>query len=168
MLSISSRWITPDTFKFTKTTTQNEPRFTRQLKTQRQLSRHSKTMQRSRVGRREFTLPHWPMAAVKPPPAKIFGIDPTLEPTVTRILKKVSEGEYFSSQPNPDGYFPAMIGRGLANTLKLGVGDEIVLISSGADGSIANDIFSITAIIGNTTSFDRLGVFLPISAARNF
>ncbi len=104
----------------------------------------------------------------KTAPAKIFGIDPTLEPTVTRILKKVSEGEYFSSQPNPDGYFPAMIGRGLANTLKLGVGDEIVLISSGADGSIANDIFSITAIIGNTTSFDRLGVFLPISAAQEF
>lgn len=100
--------------------------------------------------------------------AQIFGIDPELEPTVTRILQKVSAGKYFSAQPNADGYFPAMIGRGLANSLKLDVGGEIVLISSGADGSIANDIFIITAIIGNTTSFDRLGVFLPLTVAQEF
>lgn len=100
--------------------------------------------------------------------ARIFGIDPELEPTVTRILQKVSAGQYFSAQPNADGYFPAMIGRGLANSLRLDVGDEIVLISSGADGSIANDIFIITAIIGNTTSFDRLGVFLPLTVAQEF
>ena len=100
--------------------------------------------------------------------AQIFGIDPKLEPTVTRILQKVSAGQYFSAQPNADGYFPAMIGRGLANSLRLDVGDEIVLISSGADGSIANDIFIITAIIGNTTSFDRLGVFLPLTVAQEF
>lgn len=100
--------------------------------------------------------------------AQIFGIDPELEPTVTRILQKVSAGQYFSDQPNADGYFPAMIGRGLANSLRLDVGDEIVLISSGADGSIANDIFIITAIVGNTTSFDRLGVFLPLTVAQEF
>ena len=100
--------------------------------------------------------------------AQIFGIDPELEPTVTRILQKVSAGQYFSAQPNADGYYPAMIGRGLANSLRLDVGDEIVLISSGADGSIANDIFIITAIIGNTTSFDRLGVFLPLTVAQEF
>ncbi len=100
--------------------------------------------------------------------AQIFGIDPELEPTVTRILQKISAGKYFSAQPNADGYFPAMIGRGLANSLKLDVGGEIVLISSGADGSIANDIFIITAIIGNTTSFDRLGVFLPLTVAQEF
>ena len=100
--------------------------------------------------------------------ARIFGIDPELEPTVTRILQKVSAGQYFSAQPNADGYFPAMIRRGLANSLRLDVGDEIVLISSGADGSIANDIFIITAIIGNTTSFDRLGVFLPLTVAKEF
>ena len=100
--------------------------------------------------------------------AQIFGIDPEREPTVTRILQKVSAGKYFSAQPNADGYFPAMIGRGLANSLKLDVGGEIVLISSGADGSITNDIFIITAIIGNTTSFDRLGVFLPLTVAQEF
>jgi len=100
--------------------------------------------------------------------AQIFGIDVTLEPSVTRIKQKVTEGIYFDNQPDADGYAKAMIGRGLANILKLNIGDEIVLISSGADGSIANDVFVISAIVGNTTSFDRLGVFLPITVAQRF
>jgi ABC-type lipoprotein release transport system permease subunit len=61
-----------------------------------------------------------------------------------------------------------MIGRGLANKLNLAVNDEIVLISAGADGSIANDVFVISAIVGNAASFDRFGVFLPLAVAQEF
>ena len=104
----------------------------------------------------------------KTSPAQIFGIDPEREPSVTRIKQKVTAGTYFDATPNADGYFKAMIGAGLARTLHLELGDELVLISSGADGSIANDIFIVSAIIGNTTSFDRLGVYLPISVAQIF
>jgi putative ABC transport system permease protein len=101
-------------------------------------------------------------------PSQIIGIDPELEPTVSRLLQKVAKGTYFSTSPNPDGYYEAMIGRGLHIRLKLNVGDEIVLISSGADGSIANDIFVVSAIIGNKTSFDRMAVYLPLNAAQEF
>ncbi|MGI9323358.1 MAG: ABC transporter permease [Pseudomonadales bacterium] len=104
----------------------------------------------------------------KTSPSRVIGIDPQLEPHVTRIRDKVSAGSYFNSAPDADGYFQAMVGQGLANTLKLGLGDELVLISSGADGSIANDIFIVQAIIGNKTSFDRLAVYLPLSAAQDF
>ena len=104
----------------------------------------------------------------KTSPAQVFGIDPEREPTVTRIAQKVAEGEYFDASADADGYFKAMIGRGLARTLRLEVGDEIVLISSGADGSIANDIFIVSAIVGNATSFDRLGVYLPLTVAQSF
>jgi ABC-type lipoprotein release transport system permease subunit len=100
--------------------------------------------------------------------AQIMGIDVTLEPTVTRIKQKVSEGTYFDDQPDADGYFKAMIGRGLANKLNLAVNDEIVLISAGADGSIANDVFVISAVVGNAASFDRFGVFLPLAVAQEF
>ena len=101
-------------------------------------------------------------------PSRLIGVDPDLEPTVSRLLQKVSKGTYFSSLPNTDGYYEAMIGRGLHITLKLEVGDEIVLISSGGDGSIANDIFVVSAIIGNKTSFDRMAVYLPLAAAQEF
>ena len=107
-------------------------------------------------------------AGDKTAPSRIIGIDPALEPTVSRLLQKVAQGTYFSTSPNPDGYYEAMIGRGLHIRLKLDVGDELVLISSGADGSIANDIFVVSAIIGNKTSFDRMAVYLPLVAAQEF
>ena len=100
--------------------------------------------------------------------SQMIGVDTDLEPTVSRLLQKVTKGTYFSSLPNADGYYEAMIGRGLHIRLKLNVGDEIVLISSGADGSIANDIFVVSAIIGNKTSFDRMAVYLPLNAAQEF
>lgn len=101
-------------------------------------------------------------------PARVIGVDPDLEPTVSRLRRKVSAGEYFSAAPAADGYAEAMIGRGLAIALKLGPGDRIILISRGADGSIANDIFIVSAIIGNRTSFDRMAVYLPLTAAQTF
>jgi putative ABC transport system permease protein len=104
----------------------------------------------------------------KTSPAQVLGVDTVREPTTSRLKEKVQEGAYFDSNPNQDGYFKAMIGRGIADTLDLGLGDELILISQGADGSIANDIFIISAIVGNKTSYDRLGVYLPLPAAQMF
>ncbi|MCG8436365.1 MAG: ABC transporter permease, partial [Gammaproteobacteria bacterium] len=104
----------------------------------------------------------------KTAPAQIVGVDPELEPTVSRLLQKVSQGEYFDASPDSDGYYKAMIGQVLANNLKLDIGSEIVLISQGADGSIANDVFIVSAVIGNRTSFDRMAVYLPLPAAQAF
>ena len=105
-------------------------------------------------------------------PASIIGIDPALEPAVTRIRQKVTAGDYFSgaegSFNSAEGSAQAMVGRGLADTLRLELGDELALISSGADGSIANGLFTVHAIIGNRTSFDRLAVYLPLAAAQDF
>lgn len=100
--------------------------------------------------------------------SRVIGVDPDLEPTVTRLKEKVTEGAYFDSAPDADGYYKAMIGRGVAINLKIGVGDEVILISSGADGSIANDVYVVGAVIGNRTSFDRMAVYLPLSAAQQF
>ncbi len=104
----------------------------------------------------------------KTSPASIFGIDVEKEPQTSRITQKVQQGEYFSASMNADGFYSAMIGQGLANTLKMNVGDELVLISQGADGSIANDIYVVSAIVGNKTSHDRQGVYLPLAAAQEF
>ncbi|MEK9820599.1 MAG: ABC transporter permease [Gammaproteobacteria bacterium] len=116
---------------------------------------------------RVFT-PALAYAGDKTAPASVSGVDPEQEPEVTRLRQKVSEGEYFGAAPNADGYFKAMIGKGLAINLDIGPGDEIVLISQGADGSIANDVFIVTGIVGNRTSFDRMTVFLPLGAAQRF
>ena len=107
-------------------------------------------------------------AGNKTSPVQILGVDVEREPTTSRLAQKVNKGAYFDATPTSDGYFKAMIGQGVADTLLLDIGDEIVLISQAADGSIANDIFIINAVVGNRTSYDRLGVYLPLEAAQMF
>ena len=101
-------------------------------------------------------------------PVKIVGIDPDLESDTSRLADKVKQGKYFNNQPNDDGYFKAMIGVSAATSLQLNIGDELILISQGADGSIANDIFIIGAIVGSRSSRDSATVYLPLNAAHDF
>ena len=146
----------------------DRPKIYKTLKNQTQI----KTALTNHPGVKSFTprvfSPALAYAEKSTSPAKIMGVDTNLEPSVTRLMQKVSEGNYFSNSNNADGYHEVMIGRGLQITLKLKVGDEIVLISSGADGSIANDIFIISGIVGNSTSYDRMMVYLPLNAAQQF
>ena len=101
-------------------------------------------------------------------PASIVGIDPRREAQTTRLESKVVLGEYLDNSMTTDGYFPAMIGFSLAKNLDLTLGDELVLISQGLDGSIANDIFIISAMIGNANSAERTSVYLSIPAIASF
>lgn len=101
-------------------------------------------------------------------PVQVVGVDPVREARTTRLEDKVVKGEYPGNRPNANGYFPAMIGRGVADLLEAETGDELILISQGADGSIANDIFIIEAIVGTRDSWDRQHVYLPLVAARQF
>lgn len=104
----------------------------------------------------------------KSAPLSIVGIEPSLEKNTTKIFEKVHQGEYFDSEMSEDGYFSAMIGYGVADMLKLSIGDEIVLISSGIDGSIANDIYIVKALVGSKASYDKMNVYLPLNAAQDF
>ncbi len=104
----------------------------------------------------------------KSSPVRVIGIDPEKEPDVSRVRQKVADGEYFNASPDLNGYYKAMIGQGVADSLNLKPGDEIILISQGADGSIANDIFSVSAVIGNRKSWERQSVYLPLPAAQLF
>ncbi|MBT3530408.1 MAG: ABC transporter permease [Gammaproteobacteria bacterium] len=101
-------------------------------------------------------------------PAQIIGVDLERERTTSTLEQKVSSGSYIGSDLDSDGYYSAMIGAGLANSLNIGLGDELILISQGADGSVANDIYIVNGIIGNRDSPDRNTVFLPLVAAQEF
>lgn len=101
-------------------------------------------------------------------PANVIGIDPEAEANTTLLKRKMAEGEYLTSGMTQDGYFPALVGVTLARNLKLNVGDELVLISQGIDGSIANDIFQITGLVGTDDSHERLNVYLSLPAIKQF
>lgn len=101
-------------------------------------------------------------------PAQVIGVDLDRERTTSTLAAKVSGGSYINNEIDGEGYYSAMIGAGIANNLNIGLGDELILISQGADGSIANDIYMVGAIVGDRRSSDRSTVFLPLAAAQEF
>ena len=97
--------------------------------------------------------------------ARIVGIDPKKESETTTIEKKIAKGRYLSLKPKKE----VMIGGVLAEILNADVGDELVLISQGADGSIANDIFKISAILkGDSSSLERINCYMHVEDAQEF
>ena len=104
----------------------------------------------------------------KSSPANVIGIDPEFESQTTLLKEKLKQGAYLSSNTNNEGYYSALVGVSLAKNLKLEVGDELILISQGIDGSIANDVFQIQGIVGTEDSYERLNVYLSLPAIRQF
>jgi len=60
-----------------------------------------------------------------------------------------------------------VIGRRLARTLNVGPGDELVVLSQAADGSMANDLYEVRGVLkGIGDAVDRGGVFMTEAAFR--
>jgi putative ABC transport system permease protein len=94
---------------------------------------------------------------------RIIGIDPERETKTTHFDEKVVEGPGLREKPSHQ----AVIGKGLAEILNAKIDDEIVIISQAADGSIANDLYTITGIFssGNDIS-DRISFYLNLKEAQ--
>lgn len=98
--------------------------------------------------------------------AEIVGIDPKREMDATHYDKRIFEGIPFDKD---DTNYKAIIGKKIAKILSAKIGEDIVLISQGADGSIANDIFKIVGIIGTEQEGkDDYRVYLPLKTAAEF
>ena len=96
---------------------------------------------------------------------KITGIDPEREKVATRIAAKVTDGAFLPAAAAKQ----ALIGRNIADVLKAKVGSELVLISQGADGSIANDLFTVGGILGDAKdTSEQSNVYLHIADAQGY
>ncbi len=94
---------------------------------------------------------------------QIIGIDPVRENEATYFNKKIIKGRPFSPQPAHE----AILGKGLAEVLHAQVGDEIIIVSQGADGSIANDLFRVVGIAASGNQMaDRTAFYLHLSEAQ--
>ncbi len=94
---------------------------------------------------------------------KIIGIDPSKEIKTSNFDKKIVSGRVFSSEKVKE----VIIGKGLAKILKASLNEELVVISQGADGSIANDAYKIVGFSksGNDME-DRITMYIPLLEAR--
>ena len=90
----------------------------------------------------------------------LMGIDPAREPGVSRLLSTLLHGRV----PDPERD-EVMIGTEMARRLDLGIGDEVILVAPGADGSMGNDIFSLCGLYQTgMTDLDVSFVLMPIGS----
>lgn len=112
--------------------------------------------------------PSLSFASEKTSPAFVIGIDPDQEAAATTLEDVTRLGPYLPGALSDDGYDQTMVGAGIAQALKLDVGDELVLIGQGVDGSIANDIYRVSSVIGTPKGQERLNVYMSLDAARRY
>ena len=94
---------------------------------------------------------------------QIIGIDVGREIKATRFDKKIVDGWEISAQPARE----AVLGKGLARILSATVGGEIVIVSQGADGSIANELYEIVGVAESGADItDRMACYLHIRDAQ--
>lgn len=96
---------------------------------------------------------------------QIIGIDPQREARTTRFDRKIVEGRAFQSSQACE----AVLGRGLAEILNARLGDKIVLLSQGADGSIAEDQYILVGLASTGDGLtDRTAYYLPLVTAQEY
>ncbi len=89
----------------------------------------------------------------------VVGIDPEREASVSTLKDIVREGEYLEDRDGAE----ALIGWLLARNLKAGVGDELILLGQGRDGSIAAAAVGIKGIFdAGQDDFDRGLIHIPL------
>ena len=71
----------------------------------------------------------------------LMGVDPELEPKLSRFLNELIDGRL----PVP-GRRELLVGAEMARQLVVGVGDEVVVVAPGADGSMGNDLYRVVGI----------------------
>ena len=90
----------------------------------------------------------------------LMGIDTELEPQVSNILHAVVEG-----RPPAGGTNEIVIGAEMARQLGVGVGAEVVLVVPAADGSIGNDLYTVTGIFRTgLAELDASYALMPIGS----
>lgn len=94
---------------------------------------------------------------------RLIGVDPKRDLEVSRVGVVVEEGQWLDAAVPND----VVIGRRLARILALEVGGELVVLSQGADGSMANDLYTVRGILGSVSeAVDRGGVYMSEGAFR--
>ncbi len=85
------------------------------------------------------------------------GVDLEREPKVLALAGQVKQGQWLDAQ-DPKG---VVIGRKLAHALGVAIGAELVVLSQAADGTLANDLYTVRGVLkGVSEQTDRGGLFM--------
>ncbi|MBU1422798.1 MAG: FtsX-like permease family protein [Bacteroidetes bacterium] len=95
--------------------------------------------------------------------ATIFGIDPATEYKVTDLQKKLNAGKFFESDSTDE----VVVGYKLLKNLNASIGDKVVLLAQGYDGSLGNILVRISGTVKTgSPEFDGMAIFIGLSTAQ--
>ena len=88
----------------------------------------------------------------------VIGLDPAAESGPMGLL---------AGAPEPPRGRRALMGRPLAELMGVRAGDEIAVVGQGADGSLANDLFTVAGLVNTSVDFvNRQGVLVGLAEAQ--
>jgi ABC-type lipoprotein release transport system permease subunit len=91
------------------------------------------------------------------------GVEVERDAGASLIHQKIDRGAWLDPA-DPDG---VVVGRRLARTLDVKPGDELVVLSQAADGSLANELYRVRGVLlGVAEGTDRAAVFMTAAAFR--
>jgi putative ABC transport system permease protein len=89
----------------------------------------------------------------------LIGIDPEKEAKVSTLQKLIRRGEYLDKNDTNT----ALVGELLAENLKTDIGDELVILGQGRDGSVAASVLTVKGIFSSgEDTFDRSSIHMPL------
>ena len=92
--------------------------------------------------------------------AMFLGVDPELEPQVSRIMRALDRGRHPHRGANE-----LLIGAEMARSLGAEPGDTVVVVAPAVDGSLGNDLFVVSGIYSTgLADLDRAFALVPIDA----
>ncbi|MBV6641132.1 MAG: ABC transporter permease [Cyclobacteriaceae bacterium] len=92
----------------------------------------------------------------------VLGIDPEKEHKLTEVKDKLVEGEYLEADDQS-----IMIAKGLADYLRVGIGDSVVLIGQGYHGTNAVGIYPVSGIMKfPVPEQNNSTIYLPLKEAQ--
>jgi len=90
----------------------------------------------------------------------LTGIDPLNEARVSTLESIVREGEYLAVGDTNQ----ALVGKLLARNLQVGLGNELVVLGQGMDGSVAATVVKVKGIFSSgQDEFDRSSIQIPLA-----
>ena len=99
---------------------------------------------------------------------RILGVDPALEAETTPVAGAVQDGRWLQQTPP---VYPSprevVLGVGMANQLRVGPGDELVVFLESADGSMGNDLLQVVGVVRTAnTAVDRMTAYMHMEDAQ--
>ncbi|MGQ9427415.1 ABC transporter permease [Gilvimarinus sp. F26214L] len=95
---------------------------------------------------------------------QVVGVQPHYEAQVSTLSGLLKAGRYLQAGDTNS----VVIGETLARNLKIGVGEELTILGSGRDGSMAADVLTVAGIFeSNMPDMDRSLAIMPLEQFQN-